>query len=318
MPAPDGSLFHFRVSGTPKFDPGGRFLGFRGTGSDVTAEENNKQHLADAEERLKLRSEQLVEAQEIGKIGDWSYWLGDAHLWWAPETYALLRRDPATYQTRYDDVMADYCDDGLPRLLRTQAEVARTGATKSVDIKARRGDGSIADFAVISKAVRDDNGKLVGFKGTIQDITERKSAEEQLEKLAYFDSLTGLANRTLFQNELEKTILANTQAPANGALFLLDLDRFKEVNDALGHEAGDEMLKKVARLLVAALPDECFLARLGGDEFAVILPRSTGRKSIGMLAKRINAILGGSILLDSGEVSVDTSIGVAVIPAGRA
>ena len=254
MPAPDGTLFHFRVSGAPKFAADGSFLGFRGTGTDVTAEENNKEHLAQAEARLKARSEQLVEAQQIGKIGDWSYRLGDSHLWWAPETHALLRRDPETYETRHETVMADYCDDGAERVLRSQTEVARTGSTKSVDVKVRLGDGSVGDFAIISKAMRDAEGRLTGFKGTIQDISERKGAEEQLEKLAYFDALTGLANRARFQIELEKTIAANARAPANGALLLLDLDRFKEVNDALGHEAGDEMLKKVGRLLSAACP----------------------------------------------------------------
>ncbi|MBU0581923.1 MAG: EAL domain-containing protein [Alphaproteobacteria bacterium] len=315
MPAPEGGLFHFRVSGAPKFDADGAFLGFRGTGSDVTAEETGKQHLLEAEAHLKARSEQLVEAQQIGKIGDWSYMLGDTHLWWAPETYALLRRDPATYETRYDDVMADYYEDSLSRLRATQSEVARTGTTKSVDVKARRGDGTIVDFAIISKAIRDKSGALIGFKGTIQDITERKSAEEQLEQLAYFDALTGLPNRARFHLELERAILSNSKAPVNGALLLLDLDRFKEVNDALGHDAGDEMLKKVARLLAAALPENNFLARLGGDEFAVVLPRSTGRKSIEKIAQRINTLLSGSIQLDSGEVSVETSIGIALIPA---
>ena len=315
MTAADGSPFQFRVSGTPRFDTDGSFLGFRGTGSDVTREEANKQNLAQAESRLKARSEQLVEAQEIGKIGDWSYMLGDSHIWWANETYALLGRDADSYEPTHRNVMSDYLDDGAERVLNSQAEVARTGSTKSVDVKARRGDGTIVDFAIISKAIRDKSGKVTGFKGTIQDITERKSAEEKLERLAYFDPLTGLPNRARFHIELERAILANSTAPVNGALMLLDLDRFKEVNDALGHEAGDEMLKKVARLLATDLPDSHFLARLGGDEFAIVLPRSTGRKSIEKVAQRINTILSGSIQLESGEVTVETSIGIALIPA---
>ncbi len=314
MPQPDGDVFHFTISGTPRYDRNGKFIGFRGTGCNVTAEETRKKQLAHAEKLLKIRSEQLVEAQILGKIGDWSYKLGDDKVWWAPEIYTLLGHDPETFQPHYAAVMALYCNDDAALVLESQAEILRTGGIRSVDVSAQRADGSLGDFVVTSKTLTDENGDTIGVFGTIQDISERKQAEQQLKKLAYYDPLTGLANRVLFHRELDAVLKANKKTPAHGALLLLDLDRFKEVNDSLGHATGDELLGKVSRLLARTVNDNHFLARLGGDEFAVVVPQSDGRQEIVELAYRVNTALSGSFKLERGDVIVGTSIGIAMIP----
>ena len=262
---------------------------------------------------LKTRSEQLVEAQKIGKIGDWSYNFGDDHIWWARETFELLSQDPETFQTSHDVIMASYVNDGGEKVLASQAEVIRTREIKSADIKARKSDGTVADFVVTSKTRVDKNGAVTGFHGTIQDITERKNAEEQLERLAYFDPLTGLANRAMFQREVIEILNASQRTSYQGALLLLDLDRFKEVNDLLGHAAGDELLRKVSRLLSALIERKHFLARLGGDEFAIIVPQA-GKQELQALALQLNQTLGCPLTLERGEVNVSTSIGIALIP----
>ena len=313
MPMSKERLAYFLVSGLPKFDASGTFLGYRGTGTDVTAAEKRKMLLAEAQALLTTRTEQLNEAQKIGKIGDWSYNLCEGHIWWAPETFELLGRDPNTFETTYDAVMATYAGNGAERVLTSQADVLRTGKIKSVDVKARKVDGTIADFVVTSKARYDEQGDLVGFFGTIQDITERKDAEEQLERLAYFDPLTGLANRALFQREVDDILDQSKKTNFHGALLLLDLDRFKEVNDSLGHAAGDELLRKVGRLLSAAIERKHFLARLGGDEFAIIVPQAE-KQELQALAQQLNQTLSGSLTLERGEINVSTSIGIALIP----
>jgi diguanylate cyclase (GGDEF)-like protein len=265
------------------------------------------------EEILKKRSEQLVEAQRLAKTGDWSYRLGDRHVWWSPQLYELLAYDPEFTPTR-DAVVSGNAIDGVERLVASQAEVLRSGKSKSVDVKVDRGDGTVADVVVTSSPMTDDDGRIIGFVGTMQDITDRKIAEEQLEKLAYFDPLTGLANRSMFHREVNDVLTRCGRAGSQAALLLLDLDRFKEVNDSLGHASGDELLAKVAQLISRVLGNSHFFARLGGDEFAIVMQGGTDRTAVERLAADIIATVSDSILLDRGEVSIGTSIGVAMIP----
>jgi diguanylate cyclase (GGDEF)-like protein len=273
-----------------------------------------EQDLQSAETTLKHRSDQLIEAQKIGKIGDWSYRLGDSNVWWAPEMYELLAYDPASLGCSAAAIKALYVEDGALRVLESQAEVMRTGQVSSVDVKARRGDGSVGDFAVASKAMTNAEGRVIGFTGTIQDISARKTAEEGLERLAYYDPLTGLANRALFHREINDVLTRCARTGSHAALLLLDLDHFKEVNDSLGHAAGDDLLCKVAHLISRVLGNSHFLSRLGGDEFAVILSNYADQSAVEALAAEVLAAISGPITLDWGEVNIGTSIGVVLIP----
>jgi diguanylate cyclase (GGDEF)-like protein len=270
--------------------------------------------LRSTEAILKHRSDQLVEAQRLGRIGDWSYRFGAPTIAWAPELYDLLGFSPESFSCSHAAVMAAYIGDGAQRVLESQAEVMRTGETRGVDVKFRRGDGAIGDFVVTSKVLRNETGRIIGFNGTIQDISERKFAEEQLEKLAYYDPLTGLANRALFRREINDVLARCGRSGTHAALLLLDLDRFKEVNDSLGHAAGDELLAKVAHLISRTLKNGHFLSRLGGDEFAIIVPEFSDRSAVEKIANDVIAAVSGQIVLDRGEVSIGTSIGIATIP----
>jgi diguanylate cyclase (GGDEF)-like protein/PAS domain S-box-containing protein len=270
------------------------------------------------EEALNKRSEQLVEAQRLGKIGDWSYRFGDANVWWSPHIYKLLAYDPAEVVPSRHSVNSGYEGDGASKVLASQAEVLRTGEPRSVDVKVRRGDGSVGDFAIASEKMLDDQGRIVGIAGTIQDISERKTAEEKLEKLAYFDPLTGLANRALFHREINDVLTRCGRTGSRAALLLLDLDRFKEVNDSLGHASGDELLGKVAQLISRVLGNNHFISRLGGDEFAIVLQGWTERAAVEKVATDVVAAISGTTRLERGEVTIGTSIGIALIPADGA
>lgn len=210
-----------------------------------------------------------------------------------------------------------YIGDGFERVLRSHREIIGTRASHTVDIKFRRGDGVVIDCAVTSKVVYAEDGRIVGFSGTIQDITERKLAEKQLEALAYYDPLTGLANRALFTRQLEDVLSDAGRSAHTSALLLLDLDRFKEVNDSLGHSSGDELLVKVGNAVSRLLDSQHFLARLGGDEFAVIVRGATDCAAIEDLARRIIAAISGAMHLEHGEVAISTSIGIALIEPGK-
>jgi diguanylate cyclase (GGDEF)-like protein len=287
--------------------PQGHVSGLIGIVQDVTEQFQN-------EMKLQARSAALAEAQAIGRIGDWSYALGDSHVRWSPEIYALMCYEPAEFETTRQAIMDIYEGESAALVLQAQAAVIRTGETRSVDVRARLGDGSVSDFTVVSKADFDSAGRISGFSGTIQDISERKSAERELEKLAYYDPLTGLANRALFRRNLRRELDIAIEKEQPGALMLLDLDRFKEVNDSLGHAAGDELLVLVAGQLRRILPANAFLSRLGGDEFAVVIGDVSSERAAG-IARTITTTLSEPFRLKLGEVQIGTSIGVAMMPA---
>ena len=307
-----------KTSGLPRFDKKGTFIGYRGCATNVTQEQKRLEEIKTARTILNERTTQLVEAQRLGKIGDWSYRLGEPDLWWAPEIYNLLGYDPATFKTTRDAVVSLYVADGANRVLESQAQVISTGVVQSVDVKVRRSDGSIGDFAVMSKALVGQGGKVIGFFGTIQDISERKQAEEQLETLAYYDPLTGLPNRALFRREVDDAVKHWRDNGTAGAILLLDLDWFKEINDLLGHVTGDEILKKVAHLFSRLLGADHFLCRLGGDEFAVVVRDCSDHALVEKLAAGLIGAISDPIKTDHGEVNIGTSIGVVLIADGSA
>ena len=160
----------------------------------------------------------------------------------------------------------------------------------------------------------DDKERYVGTYGVARDISERKRAEELINYQLYHDLLTNLPNRSLFRDRLN---LAISQAKRNKnklAVMFLDMDRFKMINDSLGHLAGDQLLQTVALRLQSCLRDGDTLARVGGDEFNLLVPDIAGREDAGMVAHKIIERLKGPVVLDGYEVFVSFSIGIAIFP----
>ncbi|MBA3054594.1 MAG: EAL domain-containing protein [Sphingomonadales bacterium] len=169
-------------------------------------------------------------------------------------------------------------------------------------------------WSVNGLPVYDDFDNFQGFRGSGSDLTERKRSEEQATRLAHYDSLTGLANRLQMSMSLEKILNARDAEHRACAVFLLDLDRFKQVNDTLGHPAGDALLKQVAHRLEKVVAAPGRVGRLGGDEFQVIVPGHTAREDLGQLAQRLIAALSEPYLIDGDRVVIGASVGVAIAP----
>ena len=174
--------------------------------------------------------------------------------------------------------------------------------------------GKVIWQQVSGTPVLDAAGRIVGYRGTGADVTARKQAEERIQYLATRDALTGLPNRALLGDRAAQTILAAARSRGMLAVLLIDLDRFKLVNDSLGHRAGDALLRAVAERLSNTLRREDTLARLGGDEFVLLWDGLKTAQDAALVAQRVQAILQRPFTLEGRALNVTASVGVAIYP----
>jgi diguanylate cyclase (GGDEF)-like protein/PAS domain S-box-containing protein len=178
----------------------------------------------------------------------------------------------------------------------------------------KRKNGELYPEWLSISAVRGDCGTVNQYAAIFSDITERKKREQKIHELAYFDELTGLANRRLYQDRLEQALANAKRHNHQLAVLFLDLDLFKRINDTLGHQAGDDALRQVARRLQKASRSGESVARLGGDEFTVLVPECNGIEEIEKLAQRIVAQFELPFHIQHKELVLTTSVGISIYP----
>ena len=160
----------------------------------------------------------------------------------------------------------------------------------------------------------DADGRFAGYRGVSRDITPRKQAEERIQYLASHDSLTGLPNRVMFGELLNHVLALSQRHERRFAVLFVDLDRFKFINDSLGHEAGDELLREVSRRLKSTLRSGDIVARLGGDEFVLVLQDLPGSEQAGGVARKLLSAVIRPIEINGQECRVTASIGISMYP----
>ncbi len=176
-------------------------------------------------------------------------------------------------------------------------------------------DGTGFPAEYISTPMRDGKGSLIGSVVVFKDITERKQMEQRLKELAHFDTLTGLANRMLMYDRLKQALATAMRSKAKLALLFIDLDRFKNVNDTLGHNIGDLLLKEVALRFEKIVRKSDTVARMGGDEFTIILTTIDSGEDAAIVAQKVISSLTLPFNLNSKECSVGASIGISIFPS---
>ncbi len=185
---------------------------------------------------------------------------------------------------------------------------------QAININCRLQNGTIKWISGHVGLLTSNNAEVLGYLGTINDITEIKNAQVQLEQMAFYDTLTGLANRRLFRNRLEH-VISNLKREGNSlGLILLDLDNFKNINDSLGHDSGDALLTIIAERLQDCVRASDTVARLGGDEFAIILPGISNSLAASHVAEKIIETLKAPINLNETEIRITASAGISMAP----
>ncbi len=175
-------------------------------------------------------------------------------------------------------------------------------------------DASALSWSISGKPQFDEEEKFIGYRGSAKDITAERERQRDASRMAQFDSLTGLANRHRMNKRLTSILTAYKSAKRSCALMMLDLDRFKQVNDTLGHPAGDELLKQVAQRLERIIGQHGEIGRLGGDEFQVILPDVDDRGQLGDFAHRIIQMVSQPYSVAGSRAIIGTSVGIAIAP----
>ncbi len=184
------------------------------------------------------------------------------------------------------------------------------GDPESFDMRLLTRDGAIRWFTHICAPVYDDQGRQIGVRSTNVDITQSKEDQARIARMAHYDPLTDLPNRRLLEQELAQ----RTAAQQNFAVLFLDLSRFKNINDSLGHAFGDQLLQHIARRLQASCPPDSLLCRFGGDEFVIMLPQAQDKTAVLAFARSLLNEIERPILIGSNELHVSGTVGIACYP----
>lgn len=308
----DGGYRWCRARANPRRDSAGRIISWYGTLEDIHDQVTAELALRESEERYRLASHATSDV-----IWDWSH--RTDRIDWGNGAVEVLGYPEASDGTPVDWWKARIHPEDLPGVNETYERVLRNLRDSwNHEYRFRTAQGDFINLHSRGYVVRDDEGHAMRSVGALLDVTAARRAEEELRWAANHDPLTALPNRKLFSEVLEQALTAAATKATCVCVIVIDVDGFKLLNDSMGHSAGDELLKTVARRLQANIPSEATVARLGGDEFAVIVP---GLRSDNARASAVAAIIEGvadTLTIDESVVHVSISAGAAMWPADGA
>ncbi|MBV8519150.1 MAG: EAL domain-containing protein [Acidobacteria bacterium] len=274
-----------------------------GTVIDITDRKLAETALRESEARYRLMAENSTDliSRTTGR---------GAFLYASDAVRSLLGYEPSELVGRSVFEFVDRDDHYLIRRFTDTLQES----PRSVSYRAIRKDGTRVWFETTSRAIAGDDGAIAEIVSVSRDVSERRRAEEQIEYQAYHDALTGLPNRLLFRDRLTIALAHAKRKEMPLAVMFLDLDRFKYVNDTLGHSLGDELLRAIASRLRSVLRDGDTIARMGGDEFTILLADLQQPSDAAKIAQKLLEVVAQPVRVEGHELYVTTSIGIALFP----
>jgi diguanylate cyclase (GGDEF)-like protein/PAS domain S-box-containing protein len=307
----DGSYRWFHGYAAPQRDDDGQIVLWFGTDEDIHDRKIAEMALQESERRLRF-------ALDVGRLGDWEIDITTHRLTSSDRTAANFGLSPT--ELTYEKMLTTIHIDDRERRRANFDRAVETGQTYEIEYRIIWPDQSLHWIKATGRAMMDEDGKPLKMVGLSVDNTKervsetaRKAAEARMVHLAHHDALTGVANRRLFNDELTKA-LRSASVDQGVVVFCIDLDNFKGVNDVLGHEAGDIVLRQTAERLTQAVGTGGLVARYGGDEFAVLLSGVTSDADVEALAIRLSQVIGEPRILGDRTILVQGSIGIANAP----
>ena len=274
---------------------------------------------------VRINETRLADAQRIAQLGNWYWDIVQDQIRCSAECQRIFGLPPELTATHAVFLSCVHPADRL-MVASVHNDALHLGKPYQLEYRIQQSNGVQRTVHEQAEITFDEAGRTLAIAATVQDITERKQAEEKIHYLAYYDFLTGLLNRQAFLQELERALESAQRQQQLAAILFIDLDNFKRINDTLGHSVGDNLLKAVAQRLQSNVRKIDYLARpkrgeqaesvgrLGGDEFILLLSDVQSVEDVATVTQRLQDILKNPVCMTDHEVVVTPSIGIAVFP----
>jgi diguanylate cyclase (GGDEF)-like protein/PAS domain S-box-containing protein len=271
----------------------------------LEAAERRCEVLARAEQRY-------VEAQRISGVGSYDFEIATNTNIWSDQLYRIYGREPQSFNASYEVFLSMLHPDDREHVMAVHQHALETNSSYEMEERVVWPDGQVRTLASWGEVIADDDGKPLRMVGICWDITERRAIEEQLAHEALHDALTGLPNRNLLEDRLTMAIRALARREQPLGVLLVDVDRFKVVNDSLGHEAGDGVIVELGQRIAGAIRPGDTVARFGGDTFVVLCEELTSAGEALGIAQRVQEATGQPIDVAGNELVLSVSTGIAL------
>ncbi len=304
----DGHLLDCSVSITPVYDAEGSVTGTMVTIADISARKTAERALRESEERLRL-------AMDAAQMGMW-YWECDTDSFSHSDGLGtLFGRRPHEPSIDYRQLQERLHPDDRELFAATMRHAVKQGADFQVDYRVTWPDGSTHWLANRGQVHRGADGRALRVIGVAMDISDRKQAEQRISHMAQHDALTGLPNRVLLRDRIQQAIAQSHRNGTQLAVLFVDLDRFKTINDSLGHQLGDRLLQAVASRVLVCVREGDTVSRVGGDEFVIVIPGLHSGADASAVAGKILEVLSSAFHMNGVDLHVAASIGISLYPA---
>ena len=263
---------------------------------------------------LKRQTALLAQTQHAARIGGWELDLTTNQLYWTEETYRIHETTAIEFKPTVEQAIAFYAPESRAAIRSAVETAVRTGDPWDLELEVVTAHGRRIWVRTTGTAELDPAGMPLRLSGAFQDVTERRRADDRIRRLAHYDDLTGLANRNLFSYHLSRALSHADRYHERFSLLFIDLDRFKNINDSLGHDVGDSVLKIIGQRLTDSVRAADLVARFGGDEFVVIAEEVATPEDAAGIARKLLAKIEEPVFAQGQEFILTASIGIATFP----